>query len=70
MLPTDLPSSAQHRWSLSQAADVTQGSACSNSHHSVQVFGEQMGEKEKWSNLSIMKRDGTGESRIERNSLL
>jgi len=27
-------------------------------------------EKEKWSSLSIMKRDGTGDSRVERRSLL
>jgi hypothetical protein len=26
--------------------------------------------KEKWSSLSIMKGDGTGESRVERSSLL
>jgi hypothetical protein len=29
-----------------------------------------MEEKEKWSNLSIMKRDGTGDLRVERSSLL
>jgi hypothetical protein len=29
-----------------------------------------MGEKEKWSNLSIMKRDGTGELRVEKSGRL
>jgi hypothetical protein len=29
-----------------------------------------MGEKEKWSRLSIVKRDGTGDSRMEVCSLL
>jgi hypothetical protein len=28
----------------------------------VQVCGGQMGEKEKWGSLSIVKRDGTGDS--------
>jgi hypothetical protein len=41
--------------------DVTQGPqamwlACSKS---------QMGERKKWSSLSIMKRDGTGDSSME-----
>ena len=30
----------------------------------------QMGEKEKWDSLSIMKKDGTGDSRVERSNLL
>jgi hypothetical protein len=42
--------------------DVTQ------SHHN--VHNVQMGEKEKWSSLSIMKRDGTGDLRVERRNLL
>ena len=29
----------------------------------VQVCDGQMGEKEKWSHLSIVKRDGTGDMR-------
>jgi hypothetical protein len=29
-----------------------------------------MGEKETWSSVSLMKRDGTGDSRVERSSLL
>ena len=29
-----------------------------------------MGEEEKWSSLSIMKKDGTGDRRMERNSVL
>jgi hypothetical protein len=29
-----------------------------------------MGEKEKWDSLSIMKKDGTGDSRVERSNLL
>lgn len=29
-----------------------------------------MGDKEKWSSLSVMKRDGTGDSGVERYSLL
>ena len=50
-----------------QTEDVTQGSA---SHVAilqweqphVQVHGGQMGEKKKWNSLSIVKRDGTGDS--------
>jgi hypothetical protein len=44
--------------------------ACNGNHHNVQVFGGQMGEKETWSSVSLMKRDGTGDSRVERSSLL
>jgi hypothetical protein len=55
--------------------DVTQVPAscmatCSGSHHNVQVCVGQMGEKEKWNNLSIMKRDGTGDLRVEKSILL
>lgn len=84
MPPTDLPSSAQHGWTIDtclpvhQAAwmeDDLQGSlatwpACSWNHHSVRVCGRQMGEQEKWNSLSIMKKDGTGDLRVERCSLL
>lgn len=43
---------------------------CSKSHHNVRVCGSQA-EEEKWSNLSIMKRDGTGDSSgVERPALL
>ena len=35
---------------------------CSGISHNVQVCGGQMGEKEKWSSLSIMKRRGRRDS--------
>jgi hypothetical protein len=40
------------------------------SHYNVQICGRHVGEKEKQNNLSIMKRDGTGDSRVKRNSLM
>lgn len=43
---------------------------CNRSHHDVRVCDGQTGEKKKWSRLSIIKRDGTGDPRLERNSLL
>lgn len=43
--------------------------ACSGNHHNVQVSGG-MGGEEKWSSLSLMKRNGTGDSREETRSLL
>lgn len=42
----------------------------SGSHYSVQVCGGQTREKEKRNSSSIKKRDGTGDSRLERSSLL
>lgn len=36
----------------------------------MQACGRPMGEKEKRNSLSIMKRDRTGDLRVERNSLL
>ena len=39
-------------------------------HYNVQMCGGQVGDKEKWNSLSIMKRDGTGDRRVERNNLL
>jgi hypothetical protein len=44
--------------------------ACSGSHHTVQVCGGERREKEKWNSVRIMKRDETGDSRVEWNSLL
>lgn len=41
-----------------------------HSHYDVEVCGRQMGQKEKWNSLSIMKRDGTRDVKVERNSLL
>lgn len=38
--------------------------------HNVHVRGGQMGEKEKWSSMSVMKREGTGDLRVEGSSLL
>lgn len=43
---------------------------CSGSYYNVQVCGGQMGEKKKRNHLSIMKRVGTGDRKVERNSLL
>lgn len=37
------------------------------SNHIVQVCGRKIGEKEKQSNLSIEKGDGTGDAREKRN---
>jgi hypothetical protein len=36
----------------------------------VQVCGGERREKEKWNSVRIMKRDETGDSRVEWNSLL
>ena len=36
--------------------------------HGIQVFGGQMEEEEKWNGLSIMKRDGIGDTRVEKNN--
>ena len=44
--------------------------SCNKSHRSVHVCGGQMGERKKWSSLSIMERGGTGDSRVDRRSLL
>lgn len=41
-------------------------SACSGRHPSVEVYGGQIREKEKWSSMKI---DGTGNWRLERSSL-
>lgn len=41
-----------------------------NSRYSVQACGEEMGEEEKRNGLSTMKRRGTGDLRVERNSLM
>jgi hypothetical protein len=40
------------------------------SQHNVQARGGQVREKEKWGSLSLMARDGTGDVRVERSSLL
>ena len=42
----------------------------SGDYHNVQACGGQMGKKEKLKSLSIMTRDGTGDPRVERGSLL
>lgn len=42
--------------------------ACSRSHHNMQICGERMGDK--WSSLNTIKRDGYGDSKVERGSLL
>jgi hypothetical protein len=41
----------------------------SGSLYNVEVC-EQMGEEEKWSSLTVMKRVGTGDTMAERSSLL
>jgi hypothetical protein len=41
-----------------------------DSYYNVKMCGILMGEKEKWSSFSIMKRDGTGDPRVERSTLL
>ena len=55
---------------VAQAEEVTQRPTCIGSLHNVGVCGRQMGEKEKWGSLSTVETDGTGESRVERSSLL
>jgi hypothetical protein len=71
-----------HRWRMSPRGLPAAWSACSKSHcmcECVVVIWER--EKcaaesllgwvwQKWSSLSIMKRDGTGDSRVKRRSLL
>jgi len=42
----------------------------SRSHYKVQGCGGQRGEKEKQNSFSIMRRGGTGDARVEKNSLL
>lgn len=44
--------------------------AYSQNSHTVQVCGRLMGEKEKWSNLNIIKRDVTRDWRGKRSSIL
>lgn len=53
-----------------QARPTDGGSGLGGQHHYKQVCGIEMGEKEKQSSLSIVKRDRTGDMRMERNSLL
>lgn len=58
-----------------QAEEVTQRpdscvAAHSQNPYNVQACVGQMGEKEKLDSLSFMKRDGTGNGRLERYSLL
>jgi hypothetical protein len=50
--------------------EVTQRPACSGSYYSIQVCGRQMEEKANTNSLSIMKRNGTGNTRVERSNLL
>lgn len=78
--PTDLPSSAQHMWATdthllplhtTQMEDVTRSwQPCAQAAAGVTtMFGQTKG-KEKWSSLSIMKRDETGDWRVERSGQL
>lgn len=41
----------------------------SGSHYNTQVYGVQMGEKEKQNNLSIIRKCGIGETRVERDNV-
>ena len=83
MTPTDLPSSAQLRpaidtcllprhtaWVENVGTHQLCGQPAAGATTILLVCGGQMGEKEKWSSLSIMKRDGTGDLRVVRNSLM
>lgn len=68
-----LRAQAGHRHQLATtpySTYIAQGPASYVSHHDVRVCGGQMEEKEKWRSLSIRKRDGTGDLRVERSSLL
>lgn len=60
--------------SLGPDKDFTQGptsmDSLQGSHHNIQECGGQIEEKEKCSSLSIMRKDGTGDSRVEKNSLV
>ena len=71
---------ATHRPALQSQAQAGQRHAppglpatcpiCNRSHHSVQVCGGPMEEKEKWGSLSTVKKDGSEDPRVERSSLL
>lgn len=41
---------------------------CSGSHYNIQIYGTDIRKKEKRNSLSIMKKGGTGDSKVERNS--
>lgn len=78
MLPTDMPSREGYRKAIdtylpphytAQIEDLTQWpssrvASLQKEHHSVRVCGGQMGEEERQSILSIMEREGTGDSRV------
>jgi hypothetical protein len=42
------------------------GPICNRSHYNVQICGGEMGEKKKLNELSTIKREGTGDLRVER----
>lgn len=73
MSPTDLASLARYKLDINTCLteDVTQGL---DSHMaSLQrdmTSGGQLGKKEKWCSLSIMKKDEIGDLRVEKTSLL
>ena len=46
------------------------GRTLQQEHYNGQVCVRQMGEEEKWSSLTVMKRVGTGDTMAERSSLL
>lgn len=66
---TCLPPHVQHEWRMSPRG-LSAMASLQWGHHDVRVCGGQTGEKEKWSRLSTLKRDGTGDSRRERWSQL
>jgi hypothetical protein len=76
MPPTDLPSSPWHRQTIDNCflENVTQGSAsavCRLQWEQSQRASVWLSDgRKKRSSLSSVKRDGTGDSRVERSSLL
>lgn len=42
---------------------------CSHSHYNVEVCGRQMGKREKKNTSNLVKGDGTGDTKEERNNL-
>lgn len=65
-----LPLHAVGAEKVTQRAASLEANLYSWSHYSVEVWDGQVEEKVKKNNLSIMKRDESGNGRLERNSFL
>ena len=77
MLPIDCPSQcrAGRLWTpacrrIPLRSLPAAWSACRGATQCVRMWWTDRFSKEKWSSLSIMKRDGTGDSRVEMSNIL